>query len=1027
MSKGKKVLAVCSLLLGAGLLVAGYRMGRRPPPPSVTAPRSLRPPERQPRAHAPVARFELLKERSKSHHLKPDEQHVYFVDLQSDQFLGVTMRQRGMDIRLDLFDPAGRPLLTVDTPNGNESTERLLWIAETPGTFQVVVSASDKPAANGGYVIESAQRRRAREKDRRNTFAIKAYYQAKSLVHERGWASWQAAEALATAAVLLDGVGNVELGAYAWADLGRAHLKQYRWHKAVDADQRAALLFRRLGSKAGEAVATAEVAQSEQRIPDIAKAREHFERARQLAHEAGDETTETTVLVNLGLLSAERADAWNASASLEAALLLARKRKDADSEARAMTAMGLLYTQMGQIEKALGIYRAALGLRNVSLGVRAKLLTQMGNALVYWGRPERAFQFFQRALGINQLQARDLDNEASTLVGFGLAYVASRSFSNAVNSYQRALRVFQYSGDLRGQAITLMNIGWALGSLARYEEAVRSFALAFGVARKLQNKSLEAGVLLGYAWTERRRRHLNEAQRQAERSLELVEALRSGTEETGLRISFFSSKQDVYQLLIGILMDRYETEKSKDLLVRALEIAESARARGLLDNLGMPRPGSTTHAAGQQHAVAASVLTAKQIQANVLDSNTLLLEYALGEPKSYLWLVTTEEIQAFELPSGATIEALAKEVYERLAKSHLGERRAEAIAKARELSQMLLGPVAGRLGGKRLLIVGSGALQSIPFAALPDPAVSSLLPTSDRPWPEPLVLRHEILYEPSASVLAEVQRMHSGRPPAAKLLAVLADPVFERDDPRIGKVPSWRGGGSDQILGPLKRLPATRREADAITAGLPAEKVLKALDFSASRALVTGGRLKEYRIIHIATHSFYQARQPELISLVLSRFDRSGRPQEGLLRIADILPMELRSDLVVLSSCSSAMGPNMLGEGLMGLPQAFLTAGSAGVVMSLWDVGDRSTAELMQHFYRNILTRRMSASGALREAQVAMWRDSRYNAPWFWAAFIAQGDWEGELNPSLNKNRSGVSSSREGLRSQAATKARAPH
>ena len=204
-------------------------------------------------------------------------------------------------------------------------------------------------------------------------------------------------------------------------------------------------------------------------------------------------------------------------------------------------------------------------------------------------------------------------------------------------------------------------------------------------------------------------------------------------------------------------------------------------------------------------------------------------------------------------------------------------------------------------------------------------------------------------------------------------------------------------------------MPASRGEAEAITAGLTPEQFLKALDFDANRDLVTSGRLKDFRILHIASHTVYQTQTPELTAIVLSRFDARGRPRDGWLRIADVRALQFRADLVVLSSCNSAFGRNIRGEGRMGLPQAFLSAGAASVVMTAWDVGDQSTAELMRTFYRNLLQRGMTPSQGLREAQLAMWRQPLRNSPWNWAGFMAQGEWR--IDPfSLNKISRGVSS-----------------
>jgi CHAT domain-containing protein len=127
---------------------------------------------------------------------------------------------------------------------------------------------------------------------------------------------------------------------------------------------------------------------------------------------------------------------------------------------------------------------------------------------------------------------------------------------------------------------------------------------------------------------------------------------------------------------------------------------------------------------------------------------------------------------------------------------------------------------------------------------------------------------------------------------------------------------------------------------------------------------------------------------------VLSLFDEQGREQDGFLRAHEIYNLDLPADLVVLSACRTALGKDVKGEGLIGLTRAFFYAGAAGVVSSLWKVDDRATAELMKRFYRKLLKEKLPPAAALREAQLSMWHDPAWQAPYYWAGFIFQGDWQ---------------------------------
>jgi CHAT domain-containing protein len=334
---------------------------------------------------------------------------------------------------------------------------------------------------------------------------------------------------------------------------------------------------------------------------------------------------------------------------------------------------------------------------------------------------------------------------------------------------------------------------------------------------------------------------------------------------------------------------------------------------------------------------------------------------------------------------------------------------------------MLLGPVAAQLGKKRLVIVADGALQYVPFAALPAPSPGNDEERNSGAEPQPLIVEHEIISLPSASTLATLRREMAGRKPAEKSLAILADPVFADDDTRVsrdvekaGAKKKTRSADSDQTdIGFLQitrsgeemgvtggeagfgRLLSTRREAAAISALVPERERMQALDFEASRTTALRPELGEYRIVHFATHGLLNNIHPELSGIVLSLVDKAGQQQDGFLRLQDIYNLKLSAELVVLSACQTGLGKEVRGEGLIGLTRGFMYAGAPRIVASLWKVDDRATSELMKRFYQGMLgPERVSPAGALRQAQLSIWREKQWRAPYYWAAFVLQGEWK---------------------------------
>jgi CHAT domain-containing protein len=384
-------------------------------------------------------------------------------------------------------------------------------------------------------------------------------------------------------------------------------------------------------------------------------------------------------------------------------------------------------------------------------------------------------------------------------------------------------------------------------------------------------------------------------------------------------------------------------------------------------------------------------LSVSRIQTEVLDPDSLLLEYALGDKRSWLWAVSRTAIHAFELPPRKEVEEQARLYYTQVVQ----QADRELSQTETTLAQMLLGPARPLLAGRRLLVVADGELQYIPFGALPLPSSGAT--------PSRLVEQNEVVYLSSASTLAAL-RHEAKRPAPTQEIAAFGDPVFQEKDERLHRPPGdvraqaappqQRGDAGEEAFDPsrLSRLASTRYEVESIVKLAKPGRSWKALDFQASRDAVTSGRLADYGIVHFATHGHIDNNRPELSALAFSRFNERGEllPQDGLLRLSDIYSLHLNADLVTLSACDTALGKEMKGEGLIGLTRGFMYAGSARVLASLWKVDDRETARLMERFYKALLEEHMMAPAALRQAQREALK--RRPQPYYWAGFSLQGE-----------------------------------
>lgn len=707
----------------------------------------------------------------------------------------------------------------------------------------------------------------------------------------------------------------------------------------------------------------------------------------------GNRAGEARTLSNLGVLSFETGNVQEAFAQSGQALAIFRELDDLRWQARVLGNLGALYQSLGEPRRALAHYEEALGLWRKT-GDRAGEAAARGNlglAHTLLGDPQKALESHAQALEIWH-GIGDRRGEGTALLNLGKARLALGESDAALVSFETAVERLHAAGDLAGEADALAGQGKAHLALKEPEKSLPPLTRALELTRAARVPASEAQILSSLAQAERLLGHGAEARQRSGEALDVIEKLRTRIGNPDLLASFSALAHQAYELHRDLLMAEGRNRE-------ALETTERARARTLVELLAEARvdirqgvdPALLDRramlerrlSAKAQRALAAEQeallrdldlvdaeirekspgyaaltqprpLTAAEIQA-LLDPGTLLLSYSLGTERSWLWAVTSGAVASFELPGRATIEEAARRLHQKLSTFDVAD-RAEEAQEAAALSEILLGPVADRLPGKRLAVVADGALHYLPFGALPGLAEA------------------EIVHLPSASALAIQRRTLAGRPPAPRWLAVLADPAFAP-------------GGS------FERLPASREEAEAVAALAPPGQAEVALGFAADRSRALDGRLGGFRVVHFATHGVLDTERPALSGLALSTVDERGQAREGFLHLRDVYNLRLDADLVVLSGCQTALGREVRGEGLIGLTRGFQYAGAARVVASLWRVEDRATAALMTHFYRAMWEEGLSPAAALRRAQLRLRGERRWRDPYFWAGFVLEGDW----------------------------------
>jgi CHAT domain-containing protein/Tfp pilus assembly protein PilF len=745
-----------------------------------------------------------------------------------------------------------------------------------------------------------------------------------------------------------------------------------------------------------------------------------------------------TSLSNLGVIARNRGDFLSAQDYHSRALVIQeRLAPNSLDVAASLYSLGNIAFDRGDLTAAQDYHSRAIVIREQlapnSLIVAASL-NGLGAIALNRGDLAVAQDYCSRALVIKERLAPDSLTVVYGLNNLGVIALKQRRFSDALPLLTRAVEIVEAQRrqipSTEARAFLIAQHTEPYTELMRAQLALNDLPAAFATLERARARSLLE--LLAEARADIRQ-GVDSALLKRERALqELLNA------KEDRRIQALTRSDEKQATMF--------TKEIEGLLTQYKEVQAEIRAKSpKYAALTQPQP-----------------LGLKEIQEQVLDEETLLLEYVLGEEQSYLWAVTTTSIKSYELPKRKEIEDAAKQVYKMILTEEDMIKPGPVVA----LSQMLLGPVADELNKKRLVIVTDGALQYLPFGALPKPVKSEKLKvkseevgrrTNDSSLftpHSPLILDHEVVHLPSASVLAVLRKELAERQAASKTVAVLADPVFQSDDPRVKarekqirnpkseirnkskaqnpkpntSPPSADEPGSSnpqsetrnlQSAGPqsairnpqleesavlrsirelgllrFDRLPQSRIEANQITALAAKDRTLKALDFAANRATATNPELGQYRIVHFATHSLLNNEHPELSGVVLSLVDEQGKPQDGFLRLHEVYNLSLGADLVVLSACRTSLGKEIKGEGLIGLTRGFMYAGAPRVVASLWDVNDEATAELMKRFYQGMLKEGSRPAAALRAAQLAIRRQKRWRSPFYWAGFVLLGEWK---------------------------------
>lgn len=953
------------------------------------------------------------------------------------------LEQRGIDLVAQVVGEDERVLSQVDSPTGAHGPEHLCFVARHRAAYRLLVRPLS-PQSAGRYGMQlrerappSSNRRIADCEEAQVTFAEAEERRSEASaavgsLYERAIGLWRRSEEPFPLAITLKQAGSFFS---LRGDIGAA-IRSY---------DESIRLLRGLGDGAARrqlaaVLNLASLARDLAGEPGLARA--SFEEARALSRQVGDRSGEASAISNLALWETSGGDLYRAIELHREALAIWRDLGLSSNEATTLNVLGVALTQLGLYEQAHDVLRDALTIRQRDGRPEPLANTWMaiGWAEHLSGHGTKAVAHLRRALDLHR-EAGSRLGEAGALDRLGSAYRELGRRGDARRSFEASLAVYRAAGDRVHTAHTAANLGCLLGDPGLLAEAGETFTL-------LGDRAALAQVRFCQARTELDLGRLDAALQRIEDAVGLVDALRSAAVRRGYRAPTLALWQQYSELHVEILLRLHARDPNAGHDARAFEVSDLERARHLYELLlearvdihsNVPaallereravqrrlnaaelrrqsllqqeREGVAAGVAALEKSLRALLSELSGVQAQIrtvnprfaelrrpspvrlaevqalLASDMLLLSYVLGEERSALFVVSREGIESHALPPRRDVEDLAWRTYEGLHNSRQWRTRQQLPITALKLSDMLIGPVREQIVGHRLLVVGEGMLHYVPFAALPLPGLPAQATGG-----APLVIdRYEVVHLPSAAVLKALRQRDAERQPPSKEVAVVANAVYSMQHERLASATRVKPMPDNQES--LADLPHTKREAEAILAMVAPEERLALLGFAAKPELVRGGSLRDYRILHFATHGLLNDKHPELSGLALSMWDEEGRPRDGNLRLHEIYALDLPADLVVLSACRTALTKEAEGAGLVGLTHGFFYAGVSRLVVSLWDVDDEATAELMTVFYRGLLQEGLSPPQALREAQRWMRRQERWRAAYYWAGFVLEGDW----------------------------------
>ncbi|SHF93841.1 CHAT domain-containing protein [Fodinibius roseus] len=870
-------------------------------------------------------------------------------------------------------------------------------------------------------------------------------YNRGDLYNSMGWASSKSGKPTAAlnyynkSLPLAEESGDNELIGVVFDNIGSVYYRKGNFSKALEFSERALPYFKKLGSDLRISITLSNIGNIYKKLSLYNQALDYYNRSLRLSEEVGDVRRLSTVYSAIASAQTSLGNYDQALVAYQKSLEYSRQAGVPSLAAETLNNIGLLYKRLGEYDKARDYYRQSLSLKEKTGNPQSLATTTMNLGKVLWelGNTEEASDHYIKAFALRK-QAGNPYKMAYSLKTMVEMELHNQDYGQA-REYARQLKAI---GDSTGNYAVLGNSAAYFGDISAAEgadqTALQHYRRAYAFSKFLPGR--EQLVSLQRLARQFHKLNSDSAVVYGQKAVNIIEQTRMKAGSTSdLKAGYFKKYSDFYTRLASWVL-KYEQDRS-----RAFRLVEQAKARSFSDelakasqNIDQQLPDAVRISRKERRNSIDSLFTRLELSDNqeeqarlsdeirraeleyaayenklasqypelkkmelpgsigleraqtLVDEETAVLEYAIAGNKLITFLIGRDEVRIEQVSLPGT-RPLGEELTTRVARfremilSNAG--RDELRAASDKLYNLLIKPFEESLGGySNIIIVPDGALVYLPFEAL----------LGDEGY---LIEGFRIKYEPSLTSLTLLEK-----PKAVDRKELLAV---------AGSQSSGNAGGRPASANQLSALPSTLIEVDSIASHFRQVSILKEEQVS-ERAFKNLLQENRYRYVHLATHGIIDENRPGRSGLTLSAGGEltPSSTEDGMLRSSEIFGLDVRSDMVVLSACNTGLGKLVEGEGMLGMQRSFFYAGTATVIVSLWNVYDRSTASLMNEFYKALINSTAEEgwmntvlrwvgwdrsipfgrkATAMRRAKLKMINHPLYNHPVYWAPFIVVG------------------------------------